>query len=49
MSLGSYFAAKGCGDAFARGERNEDVEKLYQKRPIWGGARRSETAAGSLA
>ncbi len=37
MSLGSYFAAKDCGDSSPRGGRNEDLEKLYQKRPIWGG------------
>ena len=48
MLLRSSFAAKDCGDASARGGRNEDLEKLYQKRPIWG-PRRSETAADSLA
>ena len=37
MLLRSSFAARDCGDASARGGRNEDLEKLYQKRPIWGG------------
>jgi hypothetical protein len=37
MLFGSSFVAKDCGDASPRGGRNEDLEKLYQKRPIWGG------------
>jgi hypothetical protein len=32
MLFGSFFAAKDCGDASARDGRNEDLEKLYQKR-----------------
>ncbi len=30
MLFGSAFATKDCGDASARVERNEDLEKLYQ-------------------
>lgn len=37
MLLQSSFAAKDCGDDSARGGRNEDLEKLYHKWPIWGG------------
>ena len=36
MLFGSSFAAKDCGDASAGGGRNEDFEKLYQKRLILG-------------
>jgi hypothetical protein len=48
MPLGSSFAAKDCGDASARGGRNEDLKKLYQN-ARFGGHGKSEAVTDPVA